>query len=123
MMRRAARSPSLACKTVILVARWTHHSSEPTVGHEARTLVILSETGDEPSDVAGNNRVLAGGLRRTVESLEGHDLFVVGSVPELGYEVPAVLARMRFLGRGLDIRPGRPESVERQRPVRSLLDA
>jgi peptidoglycan/LPS O-acetylase OafA/YrhL len=110
-------------QTVVLVARWAHYSSEPTVGHEARTLVILSEAGDESSGVAGNDRVLAGGLRRTLESLEGHELFVVGSVPEVGYEVPEVLARIRFLGRGLDIRPGRPEFVERQRPVRSLLDA
>jgi peptidoglycan/LPS O-acetylase OafA/YrhL len=110
-------------QTVVLVARWAHYSSEPTVGHEARTLVILGETGDQSPGVAGNDRVLAGGLRRTMESLEGYDVFVVDSIPEVGYDVPEVLARIRYLDSGVDIRPRRREFEGRQRFVRSQLDA
>ena len=114
---------SSGIRTIVLVARWAHYSSEPTYGREARTRVVISDADDPSSSVTGNSRVLAGGLRRTLESLRGYAVFVVDAVPEVGYEVPEVLARIRHLGTGFDIRPGRADFEERQRPVQFFIDS
>lgn len=106
---------------VVLVARWSHYSSEPIFGREPRTRVVVSD--GKWTDTEHNDIVLAEGLRRTLDFLNGHDVFVVSTVPEVGYEVPEVLARIRYLGRTVDIRPGADAYRERQRAVQSVLDA
>jgi hypothetical protein len=85
-------------RTVVLVARWAHYSSEPIYGQEPRTRVLISEGDAESADVRHNDAVLADGLRRTLESLKGYDVFVVSAVPEVGYEVPEALARIHYRG-------------------------
>ena len=109
-------------RTVILVARWRHFSSEPLYGREPRVRVVISERGFASSGVADNDRVLMHGLERTLQSLSAYRLFVVAGVPEVGYEVPEVLARLRHLGREFDIRPATAAFAERQQPVRSMFD-
>ena len=109
-------------RTVILVARWRHFSSEPLYGHEARVRVVISEPGIASSGVEGNDRVLMHGLERTLASLSAYRVFVVAGIPEVGYDVPEVLARLRHLGRHFDIRPPRSAFAERQRPVQYIFD-
>jgi peptidoglycan/LPS O-acetylase OafA/YrhL len=112
-------------RTVILVARWPHYSSEPIYRHEPRVRVVISDAAagrSVPAGVEANDGVLARGLRRTLESLAGRDVVVVGGVPEIGYEVPEVLARLRHLDRSVDIRPGLADFERRQRAVQSVLD-
>lgn len=113
-------------RTVILVARWPHYSSEPTYRNEPRTRVVISDasTGSPgAASVQANDEVLARGLRRTLESLVGHHVIVVAGIPEVGYEVPEVLARLQHLGRHVDIRPRREAYEYRQRGFQSILDA
>jgi peptidoglycan/LPS O-acetylase OafA/YrhL len=113
-------------RTVILVARWSHYSSEPIYKHEARVRMVISDatTAREwPAAVEGNDAVMARGLRRTLASLAGHDVVLVSGVPEIGYEVPEVLARLRHLGRHVDIRPSVEDYERRQQAVQSVLDA
>ena len=109
-------------RTVILVARWAHFSSEPLYGHEARVRVVISEPGFASSGVQDNDRVLMHAFGRTLQSLSGYRVFVVAGIPEVGYEVPEVLARLRHLGRDFDIRPPKTAFAERQRPVQSMFD-
>lgn len=112
-------------RTVILVARWPHYSSEPIYRHEPRVRVVISDAATEqpvPAGVEANDGVLARGLQRTLESLAGHDVVVVAGIPEIGHEVPEVLARLRHLNRSVDIRPGLADFERRQRAVQAVLD-
>jgi peptidoglycan/LPS O-acetylase OafA/YrhL len=111
--------------TVFLVARWAHYTADPTYGSEPRTRVILRDewAGSENARNADNGLLLDRGLRRTLASLAGHRIVVVAGIPEVGYAVPSVLARIHHLGSRLDIRPARGAFEARQRDVQSLLDA
>jgi hypothetical protein len=109
-------------RTVVLVARWAHYTSEPTFGSESRTRVVITDGASTMVDVRNNDAVLASGLRRTLEFLGEYQVFVVSSVPEVGYDVPPVLARVRHLGRTLDIRPARRTYDERQLAVQQMFD-
>lgn len=109
-------------RTVVLVARWAHYSSEPIYGQEPRTRVVISEGDAASADVRHNDAVLADGLKRTLESLKGYSVFVVSAVPEVGYEVPEALARIHYLGGDVDIRPGADDYRRRQHAIEEILD-
>lgn len=109
-------------RRIVLVARWAHYTGEPTYGQEARNRVVISDADAESADVRHNDAVLVNGLRRTLRSLGGRDVFLVSAVPEVGYDVPEVLGRIRHLGRTLDIRPTRHDYEQRQRAIQAVLD-
>lgn len=114
---------SSSASAVFLVARWAHYTDHPTYGNEPRVRVVLQDELSGPAHGnAGNDLLLARGLRRTLASLQGKRVIVVTGIPEAGYAVPSVLARIHHLKRRLDIRPTRDEFEARQRSVQSLLD-
>jgi hypothetical protein len=49
-------------------------------------------------------------------------MYVVSTVPEIGYPVPQTLAQVRRLGRDIDIRPTLDQYRQRQHAVESLLE-
>jgi peptidoglycan/LPS O-acetylase OafA/YrhL len=110
-------------RTVVLVARWAHFSSDPLYGREARVRVVISEPGDGSAHVQGNDGALRRGLERTLKSLSTYNVYVVTGIPEVGYDVPAVLARIRHLDRAFDIRPAAAAYRVRQQAVESMFDA
>jgi peptidoglycan/LPS O-acetylase OafA/YrhL len=114
-----AASPA---RRVILVARWPHFTSEPTVGQEERQRVVIADAESKQRDVGGNDAVLARGLERTLEFLGPRQVFVVSTVPEIGYPVPQTLAQVRRLGRDVDIRPTLDQYRQRQLGVEALLE-
>ena len=114
-----AASPA---RRVILVARWSHFTSEPVVGQEERQRVVIADAETEQRDVRGNDAVLARGLERTLEMLGPREVFVVSTVPEIGYPVPQTLAQVRRLGRDVDIRPTLDQYRQRQHGVETLLE-
>ena len=114
-----AASPA---RRVILVARWPHFTSEPTVGQEERQRVVIADAGSNRRDVPGNDAVLARGLDRTLEFLGSRKVFVFSTVPEIGYPVPQTLAQVHRLGRDVDIRPTLDQYRQRQRAVETLLE-
>jgi len=67
--------------------------------------VVIADAESKGRDVRGNDAVLARGLERTLEFLGPREVFVVSTVPEIGYPVPQTLAQVRRLGRNVDIRP------------------
>jgi peptidoglycan/LPS O-acetylase OafA/YrhL len=114
-----AASPA---RRVILVARWSHFTSEPVVGQEERQRVVIVDAQSKQRDVRGNDAVLARGLERTLELLGPREVFVVSTVPEIGYPVPQTLAQAHRLGRDVDIRPTLDQYRQRQRGVETLLE-
>jgi len=92
-VEKLALSPGIT--DVILEARWAKYADGATYGDEPRGHVVLRDdalTGAAPTD---NHAVFARGLERTVRTLvqAGKKVVLVASVPEVGWPVPAVLAR------------------------------
>ena len=109
-------------RRIILVARWPHFTSEPTVGQEERQRVVIADAESSQRTVRGNDAVLSRGLERTLEFLGPRQVFILSTVPEIGFPVPQALAQLHRLGRDLDIRPTLDQYRQRQRGVESLLD-
>jgi peptidoglycan/LPS O-acetylase OafA/YrhL len=106
---------------IIIVARWAHYTSDPTYKREARTRVVITDDESRTSAMAGNDVVLERGLARTLAALGGREVVVVAPIPEVGYNVPDVLARLAMLGREFDLRPTTAEFAERQQYVEAML--
>jgi peptidoglycan/LPS O-acetylase OafA/YrhL len=92
-VEKLALSPHIS--DVILEARWAKYADGATYGDEPHGHVVLRDdalTGTPPPD---NHAVFARGLERTVRALilAGKKVVLVASVPEVGWPVPAVLAR------------------------------
>jgi peptidoglycan/LPS O-acetylase OafA/YrhL len=82
-------------RTVFLVARWAISAVGTRYGEESGQPVVLSPDGPQ-----GNAKVLRTGLERTLRFLNErgiHAIFVT-QVPEVGWNVPSVLARDRLFG-------------------------
>jgi peptidoglycan/LPS O-acetylase OafA/YrhL len=80
---------------VILEARWAKYADGATYGDEPRGHVVIHDdelTGPTPPD---NHAVFARGLDRTIQTLRraGKHVVLIASVPEVGWPVPAVMAR------------------------------
>ncbi|MGD0192293.1 MAG: acyltransferase family protein [Rhizomicrobium sp.] len=80
---------------VILEARWAKYADGATYGDEPRGHVVLRDdqlVGPAPPD---NHAVFVRGLERTIQTLmrAGKRVVIVASVPEVGWPVPAMMAR------------------------------
>ncbi|MFK8253695.1 acyltransferase family protein [Ancylobacter terrae] len=89
---------ALDIPTVILVARWGLYLGGEGAG-DARS--PLSD-GQSPGD---DGAVVARGLARTLEALEGRRVAILGEVPEIGFSAPSVVARQLHFGRPLPLGP------------------
>jgi len=81
-------------REIILNARWAKYAEGSTYGFEPEGRVVLSD--GEAADGAGNHAVFERGLERTIRALAGKKIVIVASVPEIGWPVPAVLAREKL---------------------------
>ena len=83
---------------VILEARWGKDAEGSTYGSEPHGRIVFVDDFSTGAPEADNRAVFARGLERTVHALvsAGKKVVVVASVPEIGWAVPPVLARLRF---------------------------
>jgi hypothetical protein len=105
--------------SVLLVSRWALNSLGTRYGREAGAPAIISMEG-----LRGNPRAFREGFERTLRFLEqgDHNIVVVSQVPEIGWEVPSVLARARLFRRDPPASPSLAEYRERQRVVTTTLE-
>jgi peptidoglycan/LPS O-acetylase OafA/YrhL len=106
---------------VVLVARWSHFTREPTHGREERTRVVITDAESTRAEVAANDAVLVRGFERTLDFLRSREVFVVATVPEIGLPVPQALAQLHRFGRDLEIGPMLEQYRTRQRFVEHAL--
>jgi hypothetical protein len=112
--------------TVIMAARWAYivngHYDQRKESHALRLIDLLAA---EP-DSTDNAIVLETGLRRTVEQLQdlGKDVVLVGPVPEIGYDVPAVTFVALKTKRDIDalISPTVSEYEARNRDITAIFE-
>jgi len=82
--------------TVILMARWGKNAQGTAYGNEGDGFVPIGDEEGRAQKPADNAAIFARGLKRTVEALRaaGRRVVLVGPVPEIGWTVPQVLARL-----------------------------
>ena len=122
-LRMIVETPAIA--DVVIAARWGLWSEGVHYAHESgmppATLALVETPLEHGLD---NHATLAAGLERTITALlaAGKRVWVVGPVPEVGYDVPRYFY-LRSLGfaRDLEIAPTLAEFGQRQHFVLTLL--
>lgn len=113
---------SPAIQNVVLIARWAAFAEGTRYGKDdigPKPLLI-----DELHQSTGNHNVFAAGLERTVERLRraNKQVYIVFSVPEVGWNVPRVSARNVFVSNDMDIRPKMRDFSNRNIYVSEIID-
>jgi hypothetical protein len=82
-------------RTVILAARWPLYTETAGFGADSKEFVLLVDDKTGIPGVADTRRVIREALERTIGALEaaGKSVVVLGPVPEIGFDVPACVAR------------------------------
>lgn len=82
--------------TVILMARWGKNAQGTAYGDEGNGFVAIGDDEGRAQKPSDNAAIFARGLKRTVAALRaaGKQVLLVGPVPEIGWTVPQVLARL-----------------------------
>lgn len=82
--------------TVILMARWGKNAQGTAYGDEGNGFVPIGDDEGRAQKPSDNAAIFARGLDRTVAALRasGKQVLLVGPVPEIGWTVPQVLARL-----------------------------
>jgi len=108
---------------VVLIARWAYYFDGHGYGNERIQAAWPSSlsAGDGPEH---RPAAIDTALDRTVARLvrEGRRVWVVGPIPEVGWDVPSVLARAAMHGWTIDIDPRPTDFHARQRMVFPALD-
>ena len=100
---------------MILDARWAKYAEGTTYGDEPEGHIRLKD--DKSAAESDNHAVFARGLARTIAALAGKKVIVVASVPEIGWPVPAVLARERLAAKASVSPPSEGTYLARQKFV------
>jgi hypothetical protein len=116
--------------TVILISRYTMYTQGWTreLGPAERgetTSVLITDTRHTVADPEGRQALFKSALTETVESLlrAGKRVVLVYPIPEVGYNVPATLARLALKGEPLQLFTQPLDAYRaRQRPTFDVLD-
>jgi peptidoglycan/LPS O-acetylase OafA/YrhL len=105
---------------VILDARWAKNAEGTSYGDEPPGRILLYDDEGRGMTSETTHAVFLRGLERTVAALTraGKRVILIGSVPEIGWPVPAVLARMKLAGDERDMSQPLAVFLRRQHFVR-----
>ena len=119
----AAVSADAKLTDVVLIARWAYYFEGAGYGREQVPAPWPASFRDEHGS-ADRAQLLARALDRTVAQLVSAKkrVWIVGPVPEVGWDVPSVLARASLHGWSVDIDPRASDFFARQRAVLETLD-
>jgi peptidoglycan/LPS O-acetylase OafA/YrhL len=106
--------------TVILMARWGKNAAGTAYGDEGTGFVPIGDDKGRAAKPSDNAAIFARGLYRTVSTLRaaGRHVLLIGPVPEIGWTVPQVLARLAQEHKDAQVAP--PESAFYQREANVL---
>ena len=109
---------------VVLAGRWGLMAEALRYGREPGATVFLTDSSSQETSRAESRRVFARSLRRSVETLVGlgKRVWIVASVPEIGWDVPSVMARSLRFDRKVPPAPSRADYAVRQAFVLATLD-
>lgn len=112
-----------AIREVILESRWAKYAEGSPYGDEPKGHVALLDDSCRADTGGDNHAVFERGLARTVADLErsGRKVVIVASIPEIGFPVPAVLARSTLAHDKVKVAPPVADYLERQKFVLATL--
>lgn len=121
ILARALADDSL--RTVVLAARWAIYAEGTRYGLETGAPIALDDGSDR-----SNRAVFSDGLGRLLTALKtgGKDVVIVGPVPEVGRDVPIILAKTLLGGAtsaSVALAPSRADFERRQAFVMPTLTA
>ncbi len=110
--------------TVILMARWGKAAQGTAYGNEGHGFVAIGDDQGRAMKPSDNAAIFARGLRRTIAALraDGRQVLLVGPVPEIGWTVPQVLARLELEHKPV-VSPPTRQFYERETAVLPLFHA
>ncbi|HEY3638309.1 MAG TPA: acyltransferase family protein [Rhizomicrobium sp.] len=119
----SARDPAI--REVILEARWAKYAEGSPYGEEPKGHVVLSDESNDQAGGSDNHAVFERGLARTVDELTklNKKVVIIASVPEIGWPVPAVLARRALAEDADSVAPGLGNYLQRQKFVLGTFSA
>lgn len=108
---------------VVLAARWALAAEGLRYGDEPGVTVLLADAESSATSPAENREVFARSLRTSVVRLRelGKRVWIVASVPEIGWNVPSTLARSMRFGHPPPPAPSRAQFAARQAFVEATL--
>jgi peptidoglycan/LPS O-acetylase OafA/YrhL len=121
VLRHIARSERV--KAVVLVARWALSAEGKRLEREGKPTVYIKDDLSSEISLEENRMAFKRGLERTIAALRetGKDVLLVEQIPEIGYDVPRLLAKAYVNGGDLDIvLPTTQQYSERQRYVSAV---
>ncbi len=142
-VRRADMAPAHGCDThnelvvryieqlpeldaVVVASRWALATEGVRVSGEEGRIAVLAATDERPTGVEDNPKHVEQGLKRLLQRLEsrGIEVLIVGSIPEIGFNVPDALAGSAAFGTQLRVPPSREEfDLRNSRSYAILADA
>jgi peptidoglycan/LPS O-acetylase OafA/YrhL len=111
--------------TVILMARWGKNAAGTAYGDEGNGFVPIGDDEGRAAKPSDNAAIFARGLYRTVSTLRaaGRQVLLIGPVPEIGWTVPQVLARLAQQHKDAMLAPPDSKFYEREANVLPLFRA
>ena len=118
-----AGSPGIV--DVVVVGRWGLLAEGTRYGHEPGGTAFLEDEQERATTADVNRRIFDRALTNTVSRLLalGKRVWIVGPVPEVGWDVPSVLARSARFGRPIPAPPSWQEFTRRQAHATATLQA
>jgi hypothetical protein len=112
-----------ALTTIIIASRWTLTADGRRYLNEGGADAFVRDAASHEASLDENRAVFRRGLERTLAALRdaGKHVFVVGPIPEVGFDVPTTLARNLWFRRGFQIEPTRDAFMQRQQFVLDTL--
>ena len=112
-----------ALSTIVLASRWTLVADGRPYLNEGGDDLFVRDADSNVVGLEENRAVFSRGLERTLAALHdaGKHVVVVGPIPEIGFDVPATLARNLWFVRGFEFAPSRAAFAQRQQFVMETL--
>ena len=109
-------------KTVLLLARWARYVDPAPYRGENGELIFLHDAQGRATDQAENLQLLRRGAQRTLAALSDlqRRVVILGPIPEVGADVPSVMAKALWRTQPLHLVATRAAFNERQRAVLAL---
>ena len=106
-------------REVILEARWAKYAEGSPYGEEPAGHIALLDDSCRVNSDSDNHAVFERGLARTIDELQRlhKKVVIVAAVPEIGWPVPAILARRALASNTEAVAPSLHDYLDRQKFV------
>jgi peptidoglycan/LPS O-acetylase OafA/YrhL len=104
---------------IVLIAHWSAYAEGTTYGSASEQTLYLATADHMARSLAENQDNYESALTRTLQAIAslGREIVIIGPIPEIGRDVPNVLAKAQWRGQPLDLRITTRDYRVRQRFV------